>query len=484
MNDEIVVKFGGDLGPLDTALRGVKGKLEGVAHSIKDSFKESFRTLFAPLSVAGAFEAVRSLMEEVKNIKRISESTGLDTGITQDLLNLGKASGVASDQIESMMDKFVKNLSPGSDPEDALMGIADKLASIQDPAERARIATDAFGKSGLKLIPILKDGADGVRRMADEWGKMSDEEIATIEHADHTLDKAQQKAKVGLANAIERLSLFHKQTFKEPWWKTAFTPWKVMADAEKEDAGDWSNQPDTVSSKALPTPKELAKKKVDAGIAAAKELAEKEAFIRMKPEEKVLEITRQILALRREIALSDDPKKQEELGQKMVDLEEKRHGIQQKISQDAKTTAANQKKNSEDILKTQEQIAKLGRDKQRAQMDEYMPSLQEVANSGYSFFQGNRWQYQQGPFAQMAQRLLRLQGDAKESLIWGNKDRFKRDVSRIDELKKSLTEAGVMSPDDKLTSIDDKLKDSNQHLSDLNEKAKTGFVVKGEDDDA
>jgi hypothetical protein len=424
-------------------------------------------------------------MEEIKDIKRISESTGLDTGITQDLLNLGKEAGIASDQIESMMDKFVKNLAPGSDPEEALMAIADKMAEIEDPAIRAKVATDAFGKSGAKLIPILKEGADGVRKLSEEWGKLSDAEIDELDQADKVLEKTSNKAKVTLAQWLEGLKMFHEKSKQMPWWKTVLV--FPVLNAAIDDAATPSEEEmahdNAVQAQKTENARKAAEKKKDDALKAARELAEKEDFIRAKPEEKVLMLTRQILAIRRQLEDVDDEKERNKLTEKLVDLEEKRHGIQQKISQDAKTAADKEKKNSEDILKTREQIAKLHRDRDREQISEYMPSLQDVANSGFRVFRHNQMEWQQGPFAVMAQRLLNLQEDAKQSLIWGNKDRFTRDVSHIDELKKSLTDAGVMSPDDKLTNIDDKLKDANTKLADLNKKAETGFVVKGADDD-
>jgi hypothetical protein len=487
-NEQIEVVFGGNLGPLQTALRGMKGMMTKAADSIKDSFKDAFHHLTAPLSIAGAFEAVRGLMEDVKNIKRISESTGLSTGVTQDMLNLGKASGLAFGEIESAMDKFVKGLAPGSDVDSALNNLADKMAAVEDPATRAQMATEAFGRSGVKLIPILEQGADGIRKMSEEWGKLDEAQIKEMEHANQVIEKAQSKGKVLLAEWLEGVKdTFQKLKEMPASAKVMIGPLallEAMREARKDTTPD---QPDIVSEKALPTPANLNKAKIAAATEAAKEIADKEEYLFAKPQEKVLALTRQILALRRQIEDATDAKEQLKLGDEMVELEGKRKSIQDEIASKQKAAdeahkraIEDEKKRTEDIAHTRNEISKLGRQRSAEQMADYMPSLEELANSGRVGVSGSAYVWQQGPFAAMARQLLNLQSDAKQSLIWGNQDRFKQDVSRIDDLKKALIGNNVMSPDDRLQSIDDKIGESTGHLRELINTAKgNGIIVKG-----
>lgn len=73
---------------------------------------------------------------------------------------------------------------------DAIPQIAEALSKIPDPAARARIETDLFGKSGQKLDTLLSQGAAGVNGLRDAAQKLgvvlSSEQI---QKADDTADK-------------------------------------------------------------------------------------------------------------------------------------------------------------------------------------------------------------------------------------------------------------------------------------------------------
>lgn len=57
--------------------------------------------------------------------------------------------------------------------DDRLMELADQFASLPDGAEKAKIAIDNFGRSGLALIPLLNQGSEGIRKQrmeAEQFG--------------------------------------------------------------------------------------------------------------------------------------------------------------------------------------------------------------------------------------------------------------------------------------------------------------------------
>lgn len=51
---------------------------------------------------------------------------------------------------------------------DVLNDLSDVLASVEDKTVQAQIASDAFGKAGAKLVVVLSQGADGLKKMGDE----------------------------------------------------------------------------------------------------------------------------------------------------------------------------------------------------------------------------------------------------------------------------------------------------------------------------
>src|SRR5579885_1790805 len=64
--------------------------------------------------------------------------------------------------------------------------IADRLAQIQNPAERAALAMELFGKTGTSLLPLMTNGAEGIialRQQARELGLVMSTEDAQAAEA-------------------------------------------------------------------------------------------------------------------------------------------------------------------------------------------------------------------------------------------------------------------------------------------------------------
>lgn len=53
-------------------------------------------------------------------------------------------------------------------PDKQLELFADRLAAVQDPAERAALALKVFGKSGTGLLPLFAEGSSGIRELREE----------------------------------------------------------------------------------------------------------------------------------------------------------------------------------------------------------------------------------------------------------------------------------------------------------------------------
>lgn len=58
-------------------------------------------------------------------------------------------------------------------PDEAFIKIADAISSIQDPAKRAAVTMDIFGKSGASLGNLIAGGAAGVRSLGDEADRLN-----------------------------------------------------------------------------------------------------------------------------------------------------------------------------------------------------------------------------------------------------------------------------------------------------------------------
>jgi len=56
-------------------------------------------------------------------------------------------------------------------PDEQFKAIADRLAAIDDPAERASKSMEIFGKSGADLVPLLSSGSKGIEALTKEAAK-------------------------------------------------------------------------------------------------------------------------------------------------------------------------------------------------------------------------------------------------------------------------------------------------------------------------
>jgi hypothetical protein len=135
--------------------------------------------------------AVRDAANKLGDLKDASEAIGITTDALQELQYAAQLSGVSADVLQGSLQKLTKNLgdaamggtsakksfdvlglsgaSLAAMPVDqALSAIADKLAAVENPAQRATLATDLFGKSGLAMVNMLADGSAGLEAMATE----------------------------------------------------------------------------------------------------------------------------------------------------------------------------------------------------------------------------------------------------------------------------------------------------------------------------
>jgi hypothetical protein len=70
------------------------------------------------------------------------------------------------------------------DTERVLDNVANAMAAITDPGQRAAMAVDLFGKKGARLIPMLKDGAGAMRALMANAEIVSPEQLANIDRLD------------------------------------------------------------------------------------------------------------------------------------------------------------------------------------------------------------------------------------------------------------------------------------------------------------
>jgi len=151
------------------------------------------------------------------NLDKMALRTGASTNALSELGFAAEQSGSNLEAVEAAMKRMQKTVvqaASGSQaaadalanvglgagqlitlsPDQQLEAIADGLANIQNPAARAAAAMEIFGKSGTGLLPMMADGARGIRELRAEASGLG-----------LSVDPEQAKAAAEFTDALNRV---------------------------------------------------------------------------------------------------------------------------------------------------------------------------------------------------------------------------------------------------------------------------------------
>jgi hypothetical protein len=313
------------------------------------------------------------------------------------------------------------------------------------------------------MIPILAQGSEGLRKMAEGFANLSDAEIESVEQGHQAIEKAEAGLDKFFAMAIYGWTKVAQIIKNLPTGKELFSDLahgiNPIKDAiEKVQAADIRDM--------LEGGKKDKAQKAAAAAAAAQEENEKEyqrdldaysryqqkkaevEFKNKTPQQQLATLERQETDLWNEGELIDNEADLYDLLTDIEDTEGRILDIKKKIAEQQKQQ--NRIAEEAQLKIAQGELARLQAAKSKlvSELQSDAPSLQDFANSGYSVFRHNEWEFQQGPFAGIAQEILRLKADVKDSILGGDITRRDFDLSRIEELKKNLpdTEGNIFDP--------------------------------------
>lgn len=150
-------------------------------------------------------------VESFSKLKYVAEQSDIEFGeltasIRKYQVGLGAAARGGGPMLETLarLNLSARELSKLS-VEDQLARIADRFRDAVPSVDRAKVATDLFGKSGTALIPLLNRGAAGVKELserADELGiTLNSRSTKAIDNATKSLGSFFGVIKAGIANA-------------------------------------------------------------------------------------------------------------------------------------------------------------------------------------------------------------------------------------------------------------------------------------------
>lgn len=151
-----------------------------------EAFSSNMRTLGAAAGVVLFARAVMKSIDEVEDLGRAVEKTGLSIEKISGLKFAAALEDIDFDTLQQGLLHFNKALDENSksfarigvnikglSPEQTLDKTADAFAKMADGSGKSAIAMDLFGKSGAQLIPVLNQGTAGLAdaaRQAEQFG--------------------------------------------------------------------------------------------------------------------------------------------------------------------------------------------------------------------------------------------------------------------------------------------------------------------------
>ena len=153
---------------------------------------------------AGVFKLVKSFADAGDEIQKMSIRTGFSTEALSELRFAAERSGFQFGEFNAAIRRVQRTIVEASEgsksyvdslnrvglsysdlqrlsPEQQFNRVAEAIAEIEDPAQRTTAAFDLFGDSGVRLLPFLEDGAEGMRELRQEardLGLVFDQEAA------------------------------------------------------------------------------------------------------------------------------------------------------------------------------------------------------------------------------------------------------------------------------------------------------------------
>lgn len=205
-----------DAAAIHKSLSGIKGSLNG---------------LIAGATITAFTAATKRALDYAGGLGEVSQQLGVTSRDLQVYRYIASQVGVEQDTMDSSLAKLTRTMGQAADGSKAqanafrdlgvaiqdsngklytageiLPRLADAFARIKDPATRARLEAELFGRAGQKLDPLLTQGAKGVEvltKRAEELGLvLGDDLIKSADDASDKLAEMQKQLEVGFARAV------------------------------------------------------------------------------------------------------------------------------------------------------------------------------------------------------------------------------------------------------------------------------------------
>lgn len=193
---ELVVKLGFDVNSSDLK------KYEKSVANVKSSMLALSATVTA--AAGSLFAIAKTTANHGEEADKLSQRLGITTDAYQELAYAANLADIGSEELNQTMGILVRNIGlarsgskeassgfaaiggevaalvrGGASADQVLLSISDRFKNIQDPAKKAALAQQVFGRSGARMIPFLNKGSAELKtafERAKAYGLVLDQE--------------------------------------------------------------------------------------------------------------------------------------------------------------------------------------------------------------------------------------------------------------------------------------------------------------------
>lgn len=228
------VTLGLDSAKFEDGLKKSRARAAADASAIQKSFtgaRTALTGFTAVLGGAALVEASRRALDYASSLGEVAQQLGVTTKDLQVYRYAGTQVGIAQEDMDKSLAKLTRTIGEakaGSKAQattfrelgiaiqdangrvytagEVIPKLADALARIKDPATRARIETELFGKAGQKLDTLLAGGSVAINKLRDDAQRLgvvlSDKIINQADDAADKLGRMKEVLQAKLAGVV------------------------------------------------------------------------------------------------------------------------------------------------------------------------------------------------------------------------------------------------------------------------------------------
>lgn len=173
----LVIEMAANVARLEKDMTRARRSVDGAMQKIQRSAQIAMRALGAlglGLGAAQLTSFVKSAIDAGDRMQKLAQQTGIATQNIAGIQLAFRQGGASAAEMEMAVGRLVSGMSKqtavfkklklsSTDTFGALSEISDIFQTMPDGAEKSALAYELFGRSGLRLIPILNQGAAGLQ---------------------------------------------------------------------------------------------------------------------------------------------------------------------------------------------------------------------------------------------------------------------------------------------------------------------------------